>query len=195
MTRKLLFAAILCACLPQEAFSQAESVADDANPPCCGQSGSLRLVATPVKGFAGAAPSRSVTRQNVEKILLRQTKATQLTSGVHVVSRSPQGYKLMATVSQQGRVNDWYVVDPQGHKVARMNNGGGDTEIDLEGCINKFIQNVADCDQYAKYNPFHYRTCLQWAWGRWIDCLGGKGLTHGNLNLTPVGGSAVLQKK
>jgi hypothetical protein len=112
MTRKLLFAAILCACLPQEAFSQAESVAEDANPPCCGQSGSLRLVATPVKGFAGAAPSRSVTRQNVEKILLRQTKATQLTSGVHVVSRSPQGYKLMATVSQQGRADSWYVLDP-----------------------------------------------------------------------------------
>ena len=195
MTRKLLFAAMLCACLPQVAFSQVESVAEDANAPCCGQSGSLRLVATPAKGFAGAAPSRSVTRQNVEKILLRQTKAQQLTSGVHVVSRSPQGYKLMATVSQQGRVNDWYVVDPQGHKVARMNNGGGDTEIDVEGCIKKLIQNVADCKQYAYANPYHYGRCLQGAWARWIDCLGGKELTHGNLNLTPVGGSAVLQKK
>jgi hypothetical protein len=178
--------------MPLLAFSQRESVAADTNPASRGQAVTAHAAGKTARGFASAPKSRRVALHNIEKILMRQTKSQRLLPGAYVVSSSPQGYKLMATISPQGRADRWHVVDPKGRTVALMNNNGGDGEVDLEGCANKLIQDVADCDQYAYANKYHYKLCLQGAWANWIRCLGGIELKRGT-NLTPVGGAVIVK--
>lgn len=161
MSRTVIVAALIFACVPVIAFGQSKT--PQSSPPCCGET-------EPSMQFASLQEELLYSQLNIQAYLLTKTKSTKLVSGVHLISAS-SGYKFQATVGRNGVVSSWYITDPSGHQVARVNASGnnGDTEVNL--CMQKFIDRVALIDTWTFLSRVQYGQQIWQAWGAFLTCL------------------------
>ncbi len=161
MSRTVIVAALILASVPIVTFGQIKTT--QSSPACCGE-------AEPTMPFASIQEELLYSQLNIQAYLLTKTKSTKLASGVHLISAS-SGYKFQATVSRNGVVSSWYVTDPSGHQVARVNASGdnGDTEVNL--CMQKFIDRVALIDTWTFLSRVQYGQQIWSAWGAFLTCL------------------------
>ena len=209
MFKNLFTTAIVCLLASVTAYGQDEIAETEAQPLCCGQTVAFReasgpsgrapngrrtrrgafeatpqILERPASGrttFLKVRPSREQTQLQIERMLNRRHTTRALRRGSHVLSRGPQGYRLMARVNRAGQVQSWFVVNRQGRRITMMKDN--DNEVDVEGCLNIFVHWVEECDRIGGTEA-EYQACMIWAWRNFLKCVrGGKG----------PGGSTVAQ--
>lgn len=161
MSRTIIVVALIFACVPVVAFGQSKTT--QSTSPCCGES-------EPTTQFASIQDELLYSQLNIQAYLLTKTRTTKLASGVHLISAS-SGYKFQAIVGRNGVVSSWYITDPLGHQVARVNANGdhGDTNVNL--CMQKFIDRVALIDTWTYLSRVQYGQQIMQAWGAFLTCI------------------------